>query len=236
MPRAWRRRRNCSASGDDVMPSDAPASSSRTRARSAPKSSASTASATTARRSSRPNTGRRRRWCRLMTIPTSSPGRARSAWNRWRRRGSGITPDRPRAERWRRPTSGTALAVQCARPARRSGARSRRTSTTRAARSPPESPQERARARSICDAILTAEPGELTFAINRELLAGGLTVSDDEAVEAVRDAATSSWSSSRAAPSRSPPCRPVRSARRPDTIAVVLSGGNIDLASPMRGF
>ena len=35
-------------------------------------------------------------------------------------------------------------------------------------------------ARSICDALLAPAPGELTFAINRRLLAGGLTVSDDE--------------------------------------------------------
>ena len=36
-------------------------------------------------------------------------------------------------------------------------------------------------ARSICDALLAPAPGELTFAINRRLLAGGLAVSDDEA-------------------------------------------------------
>jgi threonine dehydratase len=35
-------------------------------------------------------------------------------------------------------------------------------------------------ATSICDALLVPTPGELTFAINRRLLAGGLTVSDDE--------------------------------------------------------
>ncbi len=35
-------------------------------------------------------------------------------------------------------------------------------------------------ARSICDALLAKMPGELTFAINRRLLDGGLTVSDDE--------------------------------------------------------
>lgn len=33
---------------------------------------------------------------------------------------------------------------------------------------------------SICDALLAPMPGELTFSINRELLAGGLTVSDDD--------------------------------------------------------
>jgi len=43
-------------------------------------------------------------------------------------------------------------------------------------------------ARSICDALLAPSPGELTFAMNRELLEGGLVVSDDEAREAMRQA------------------------------------------------
>lgn len=34
-------------------------------------------------------------------------------------------------------------------------------------------------ARSICDALLVATPGELTFSINRNILAGGLVVEDD---------------------------------------------------------
>jgi threonine dehydratase len=40
-------------------------------------------------------------------------------------------------------------------------------------------------ARSICDALLAPVPGELTFAINRELLSDGIVVSDDEALAAV---------------------------------------------------
>jgi threonine dehydratase len=40
-------------------------------------------------------------------------------------------------------------------------------------------------ATSICDALLLPTPGELTFVINRELLAGGLTVSDDEVLSAI---------------------------------------------------
>jgi threonine dehydratase len=40
--------------------------------------------------------------------------------------------------------------------------------------------RNRPEARSICDALLTPEPGELTFPINRLLLAGTLAVSDDE--------------------------------------------------------
>ncbi len=40
--------------------------------------------------------------------------------------------------------------------------------------------------RTICDAIMTPMPNELTFAINRELLAGGLTASDAEVRDAMR--------------------------------------------------
>lgn len=41
-------------------------------------------------------------------------------------------------------------------------------------------------ARSICDALLVATPGELTFPINRRLLGAGLAVTDDEVREAMR--------------------------------------------------
>lgn len=39
---------------------------------------------------------------------------------------------------------------------------------------------------SICDALLSPSPGELTFAVNRQLLGAGLVVSDREAGAAVR--------------------------------------------------
>lgn len=39
---------------------------------------------------------------------------------------------------------------------------------------------------SICDALMSVAPGEMTFAINRRLLGEGLTVTDAEAAEAVR--------------------------------------------------
>ncbi len=39
---------------------------------------------------------------------------------------------------------------------------------------------------SICDALLTQQPGEMTFTINKRLLGEGLVVSDAEAAEAVR--------------------------------------------------
>jgi threonine dehydratase len=41
---------------------------------------------------------------------------------------------------------------------------------------------------SICDAILTAEPGLITFEINRRTLAGSIAVSDQATAQAVRDA------------------------------------------------
>jgi threonine dehydratase len=40
--------------------------------------------------------------------------------------------------------------------------------------------------RSICDAILAEQPGEMTFSINKRLLAGALDVTDHEALQAVR--------------------------------------------------
>lgn len=44
--------------------------------------------------------------------------------------------------------------------------------------------------RTICDAIMTPIPGEMTFAINRALLAGGVTASDAEVRHAMRFAYT----------------------------------------------
>lgn len=41
-------------------------------------------------------------------------------------------------------------------------------------------------ARSICDALLISPPGELTFEINKELVTGGLSVTDDEVRDAMR--------------------------------------------------
>ncbi len=43
----------------------------------------------------------------------------------------------------------------------------------------------RAEGRTICDALMASIPGELTFAINRRLLAGGVTASDQEVADAV---------------------------------------------------
>lgn len=43
-------------------------------------------------------------------------------------------------------------------------------------------------ARSICDAILTPTPGELTFSINSQRVTGGLVVSDEEVLYAMKQA------------------------------------------------
>ncbi len=89
--------------------------------------------------------------------------------------------------------------------------------------------------RSICDALLSPTPGELTFAINRQRLAGGLTVSDAEVMRAMALAFThlkivvepSGAVALAAALSDRFDC-----ARR--TVAVVCSGGNADAAMFIR--
>ena len=43
--------------------------------------------------------------------------------------------------------------------------------------------------KSICDALLSKSPGEITFPINQRLLSGGLTATDEEALAAVAFAA-----------------------------------------------
>ena len=43
-------------------------------------------------------------------------------------------------------------------------------------------------AKTICDAIMTPTPGEVTFPINKRLLAGGLAVTDDEVLRAMATA------------------------------------------------
>ena len=41
-------------------------------------------------------------------------------------------------------------------------------------------------ARTICDALMVSPPGNITFAINRELVSAGLVVSDDDVKDAIR--------------------------------------------------
>jgi threonine dehydratase len=82
---------------------------------------------------------------------------------------------------------------------------------------------------SICDAIVTPQPGNLTFPINKAWLAGGLVVTDAEAAEAVAYAA-------RVLKVTVEPGGAVALAAAltgkvdmtDKTVAVVLSGGNID--------
>ena len=83
--------------------------------------------------------------------------------------------------------------------------------------------------KSICDALLSKLPGEITFAINRRLLAGGLTATDEEALAAVAFAARrlklvvepgGAVALAAALQGRVP--KPVQS------LVIVCSGGNID--------
>jgi threonine dehydratase len=86
-------------------------------------------------------------------------------------------------------------------------------------------------ATSICDALLLPTPGELTFAINRQLLAGGLTVSDDE----VRSAIAFAFRHLKLVvePGGAVALAAVLSAKLPlerRIAVIVLSGGNVDPA------
>lgn len=84
---------------------------------------------------------------------------------------------------------------------------------------------------SICDALLTPMPGELTFAVNAPLLGEGLAVTDDEARAAVRYAFE--WLKLVAEPGGAAALAAVlagRIATRGRTIGILLSGGNIDAA------
>ena len=84
-------------------------------------------------------------------------------------------------------------------------------------------------ARSFCDALLAPMPGELTFAINRTCLAGGLVVDDDEVARAMRLAfrhfklvlEPSGAVALAAVAAEKLDCRG-------KTVAVVASGGNVD--------
>ncbi|MSP68513.1 MAG: threonine/serine dehydratase [Alphaproteobacteria bacterium] len=86
-------------------------------------------------------------------------------------------------------------------------------------------------ARSICDALLVATPGAMTFAINRTRLAGVLVISDDDARHAMRVAAATLKLV--VEPGGAAALAALLSARfdgRGRTVAVVVSGGNVDPA------
>jgi threonine dehydratase len=83
--------------------------------------------------------------------------------------------------------------------------------------------------KSFCDALLAPSPGELTFTVNRALLAGGLAVSDREVADAMRLAfrhlklvVEPGGAVALAAALAG------RIETKDRTIAVVLSGGNVD--------
>ncbi|MFD2207098.1 threonine ammonia-lyase [Kiloniella antarctica] len=84
-------------------------------------------------------------------------------------------------------------------------------------------------ARSICDAVLTPTPGEITFAINRELIEKGLVVSDDE----VRRAVSFAFNTLKLVvePGGAVALAAIiyqRIKTRKKAIALTLSGGNVD--------
>lgn len=83
--------------------------------------------------------------------------------------------------------------------------------------------------RSFCDALLAPTPGELTFALMKDLVTGGLTVTDDE----VRAAMVAAFRQLKLVvePGGAVALAALLSGRLPcrgRTVAVVLSGGNVD--------
>ncbi len=85
--------------------------------------------------------------------------------------------------------------------------------------------------RSICDALLAPMPGEITFELNRRLLAGGLSVSDAEARQAM--AAAFGYLKLVVEPGGAVALAAALTGRietRGKTIVVVASGGNVDPA------
>lgn len=84
-------------------------------------------------------------------------------------------------------------------------------------------------AKSVCDAIVTASPGENTFAINQPLLAGGLATSDENALKAVRFAFENLKLVAEPGGAIALAC--LLSGEidvRGQTVVVIISGGNID--------
>jgi threonine dehydratase len=83
--------------------------------------------------------------------------------------------------------------------------------------------------KSFCDALLAPIPGELTFAINRRLVSGGLSVSDREVAAAM--AVAFSELKLVVEPGGAVALAAVLSGKIPiknRTVAVVASGGNVD--------
>ena len=86
-------------------------------------------------------------------------------------------------------------------------------------------------AKSFCDALLAKTPGCLTFSINQRLLAGGFAVSDDEVAQAM--GAALMYLKLVAEPGGATALAAALSGKydcRGKTVAVVVSGGNVDPA------
>jgi threonine dehydratase len=82
---------------------------------------------------------------------------------------------------------------------------------------------------SICDALMAAMPGEITFPIMQRLLAGGIAISDDDAMAAMVAAFT--HFKLVVEPGGAAALAAVVSGKFPikgKTVAVVCSGGNVD--------
>ena len=84
--------------------------------------------------------------------------------------------------------------------------------------------------RSICDAILTPEPGKIPFALARSRLAGGLTVSDSEVRGAMQFAFRhlKLVTEPGGAVALAAALRGVPKTMQDRDIAIVISGGNVD--------
>jgi threonine dehydratase len=84
---------------------------------------------------------------------------------------------------------------------------------------------------TLCDALVVQTPGKLTFAINQRLLAGGLTVTDDDALAAI--AIAFRYFKLVAEPGGAVGLAAALARKFPSqtrSIGVVLSGGNVDPA------
>ncbi len=85
--------------------------------------------------------------------------------------------------------------------------------------------------RSICDALLAPTPGEISFAVNARLLAGGIVVPDAETLAAMGYARrTLGLELEPAGAIALAAVLAGRFAARGRTVGIVLSGGNVDPA------